>query len=64
MDLRRHAADAAMARVLGDYLLFFEHKPKEAGDLCRHALANMGNKVGGVQGEHCMGGVLWVEYIM
>lgn len=28
-----------MARVLTDYLLFFEHRPRDAMTLCTHALA-------------------------
>ena len=52
MDLRRHAADAPMARVLTDYLMCFEHRPRDAMTLCTHAIATAGGKVRTVERQY------------
>lgn len=40
LDLRKYAARTPLAKVLCDYILYHEHNPKKALELCAHATAH------------------------
>lgn len=37
LDLRKYAARPCLARALCDYMLYHDHNPKRAVELCAHA---------------------------
>lgn len=42
LDLAKYACRPDLARVLCDYLLYYEHNVKKAMELCHHALKQTG----------------------
>ena len=40
LDLKKYAARPCLARTLCDYMLYHEHNPKRALELCAHATAS------------------------
>ena len=47
LDLRKYALRPNLARVLCDYMLYHEHNPKKAMELCAHASASLHAAVNG-----------------
>ena len=45
LDLRKYALRPNLARVLCDYMLYHEHNPKKALELCAHANASLHSAV-------------------
>ena len=45
LDLRKYALRPNLARVLCDYMLYHEHNPKKAMELCAHASASLRSAV-------------------
>ena len=45
LDLRKYALRPNLARVLCDYMLYHEHQPKKALELCAHANASLHSAV-------------------
>lgn len=46
LDLRRYAGRPSLARVLCDYILYHDHNPRKALELCAHATKATNFEVG------------------